>query len=332
VLDAYISGDGVRRLLAPQGGVPGALGAVLYQPALLGASITVTPQAGGAAVRVHSALDGKLVRSGGPRRPMFSPTLIDSIPAGAELALDTNKLDQVAPQLLGAGRASGLLGRVGPLLQRLAAALRAQGYGTQLQRLLSLFRDEAIVAIAPGAARAPGSSGAPPSRPALVIVARAAYQDQTRAALADLEGPLAQLFQPAGSGPGQAPVFNDRSVAGITAHQLILGPGLELDYAVFDGKVVLSTGLGGIAGVRNHPTSLTGDQRYRVTLGGRPERLTSLLFLDFSQLLSLGESTGLTRSERYRSLRPDLQRIRAVGLNSTSGETDSTAELFLQIS
>jgi hypothetical protein len=59
--------------------------------------------------------------------------------------------------------------------------------------------------------------------------------------------------------------------------------------------------------------------------------VTSVLFLDFSQLLRLGEQTGLTRSAQYNALRPDLQKVRAVGLSSTSGETDSTAELFLQI-
>ena len=59
--------------------------------------------------------------------------------------------------------------------------------------------------------------------------------------------------------------------------------------------------------------------------------MTSLLFLDFSQLLSLGEQTGLISGTRYRLLRPDLEKVRAVGLVSTGGESDSTAELTLQI-
>ena len=67
------------------------------------------------------------------------------------------------------------------------------------------------------------------------------------------------------------------------------------------------------------------------TLASRPQRVTSLLFLDFSQLLSLGEQTGLTGSARLTALRADLDKIRAVGFDSTSGEADSTAELFLQI-
>lgn len=60
--------------------------------------------------------------------------------------------------------------------------------------------------------------------------------------------------------------------------------------------------------------------------------MTSLLFFDFSQLLSLAEQTGLTSSARFGVVGPDLARIDAVGLSSTAGETDTTAELFLQIS
>ena len=60
--------------------------------------------------------------------------------------------------------------------------------------------------------------------------------------------------------------------------------------------------------------------------------MTSLLFLDFSQLLSLGEQIGLMGRGRIRALLPDLQKIRTIGLSSTSGEADSTAELSLRIS
>jgi hypothetical protein len=68
-----------------------------------------------------------------------------------------------------------------------------------------------------------------------------------------------------------------------------------------------------------------------VTLSGRPSRVTSLLFLDSSQLLSLGEQTGLIGGAHFGVLRADLAKVRAVGLASTSGENDSTAELSLQI-
>jgi len=64
---------------------------------------------------------------------------------------------------------------------------------------------------------------------------------------------------------------------------------------------------------------------------GQPERVRTLLFADFSQLLTLGEQMGLTRGARMTALEPDLQQIRAVGLASSGGESDTTAELFLQI-
>jgi hypothetical protein len=59
--------------------------------------------------------------------------------------------------------------------------------------------------------------------------------------------------------------------------------------------------------------------------------VTSLLFFDFSQLLSLGEQTGLIRGATLTALQPDLQKFRAIGLSSTSGESDTTAELFIDI-
>jgi hypothetical protein len=164
-----------------------------------------------------------------------------------------------------------------------------------------------------------------------VIIAPVRDQSASSTALAALQVPLEQLFPPPGNGPGQAPVFNDRPVAGVTAHQLVLTSGLELDYAVFDGKVVISSSLQGIAAVRDHARSLLDDPRYRATTAGDPQQVTSLLFLDLSQLLSLGEQTGLTASAGYRALRPDLNKVRAIGLSSTSGEADSTAELSLQI-
>ena len=96
--------------------------------------------------------------------------------------------------------------------------------------------------------------------------------------------------------------------------------------------MVISTSVDGIAAVLARGRGLPSDAAYRAVLGSRPKDLTSLVFLDFSQLLSLGEQTGLARSAGYHLLRADLQKIRAIGLHSTSGKTYSTAELFLQIS
>jgi hypothetical protein len=204
---------------------------------------------------------------------------------------------------------------VAPLLSRLGSALAAEG--VDVHSVLSLFDREGVVALGP--------SGS------LIVIARAGSQAGAATTLAELEGPLAALFPAPSSGPGAAPVFNDAQVGGVSAHQLSLAPGLQLDYAVFRGLVVVSTSLAGIQQVASHARSLGDEASYRATLANRPERATSLLFLDFSQLLNLGAQIGLTRSATFGQLQPDLQKIRAVGLVSTRGEADTTAELTLRI-
>ncbi len=197
-----------------------------------------------------------------------------------------------------------------------------------MQSLESLFSGETAVAIGPGGAT--GARGSSRS-PELIIVSRTSNPDAAAAELANLEVSFSELFPPPSSGSGQVSEFSQRTVDGVTAHELSLAPGLQLDYAVFRGLGVISTSVDGIAAVASRTHSLADEPAYRSTLGGHAQQVTSLVFLDFSQLLSLAEQTGLFRGARYRALRPDLERIRAIGLESTRGEADSTAELFLQI-
>jgi hypothetical protein len=83
--------------------------------------------------------------------------------------------------------------------------------------------------------------------------------------------------------------------------------------------------------IAQHSHSIADQPAHRQTLTDQPRPVTSLVFFDFSQLLRLAERTGLTRGARYRALRPDLGRIRAIGLETTRGRADSTPEITLQI-
>jgi hypothetical protein len=309
VIDAYVSADGVQRLLMPQGGLFAALGALLGQPALTGATITLSASGDTARLRVHSAF-----ARGSTVRP-FDPSLDRLLPAGTMLDLDLTGIARSAPRVLSAAASVGIAGQVGPLLSRLGGALHAEG--VDLGRLESLFAGETAVAIGPGGA--------------LTVLTRVNNERATSTELANLEIPLSQLFPAPTTGSGQVPQFTDRSVDGITAHQLSLGTGLRLDYAVFHGLLVISTSLAGISAVADHSRSLTGEQAYRATVGDHPSQVTSLVFLDFSQLLDLAERTGLLRGARFQALTPDIGRIRAAGLDSARGEAESTAELTLEI-
>jgi hypothetical protein len=270
-------------------------------------------------VSIHRALDPSLAAIAAPPAREFTPTLEGDLPAGSTLALDVTGLDRVAPRVLDAGATGGVGGAVGPLLSRLGDALKAQG--VNVAGLESIFSGESAVAIAP----TPGHPSA------LVIIARPPNVATARTDLAALEVPLSQLLATVSTNSGVVTSFSERVVDGVTAHQLPLASGVELDYAVFRGLVVISTSLGGIEAVASRGPKLSDKQAYRSALSGRPPRVTSLLFLDFSQLLSLAEQTGLIRGALFSALRADLQKISAIGLASTGGEADSTAELSLQI-
>ena len=100
---------------------------------------------------------------------------------------------------------------------------------------------------------------------------------------------------------------------------------------MFSRLVVVSTSVAAIDGVAQRSRSLENTAAYRATLSDRPKQLSALVFGDVSRLLAFGEQTGLTSGTRTRELMPDLSRIRAIGVSSTSRETDTTTELSLEI-
>jgi hypothetical protein len=321
VVDIYLSSAGVRRVLDPRSGPLGALGALLDRADLTGAAISFSAVRSGLRIHVHQALDPRLTPVNTSPAPPFTPTLAGVAPSGTQLLLDVGNLANAAPGVLRALAAAGVAGRVQPLLSRLGDALGSQG--VDLTQLLSVFSHESAVSVT-----AP-QNGA--TRPGLLILTRTPDPQSTRVTLASLEAPLAQLFPPPSAGPGQAPEWIDLHVNGITIHQLAVAAGLDLDYSVFGHLVAVSTSLESIAELTRHHRALDRDPIYRGVLGGLSGEVSSLLFLDFSHVLGLGEQTGLISGATYRSLRPDLAKIRAVGLHSMAGEDDTTAELRLDI-
>jgi hypothetical protein len=320
VAEAYLSPVGVRQVLAPRGGVAGIAGALLDQPALAGAAMAISPAEDGVKLRVHAVRDPARARGQTPAFAPFVPGLAGAVPKTAMAYLGLSGLDRAAGRLLGltailptGAQIRRVLLRRGPSILRRA--------GVNLTRdVLPLFRGEVALWLAPSL-----------PAPYLTVIAHTDDEDATRVALARLQAPLTQLFTAPESGPGQAPTFEERDIAGTKTFSLALSPGVEIDYAVFDGKLVVSSNLEGIRLVKEGQGPLTDTDVYRTALGGRPREVTSLVFLDFSQLLGLGERTGLNASRGYLAVRNDLKRVRALGAATSEGGKQSTTELFFQI-
>ena len=146
--------------------------------------------------------------------------------------------------------------------------------------------------------------------------------------LARLQPAVIHLLQP--QALGQAPIFGSAEVAGITAATAQLAPGLELSYAAWDDRLVVSTSLAGIRQIRR-AEGLSENDAFEEVLGDRPDESSALLFVDLDQLLALGEQAGLAEDPRYLAVRDDLQKLRAAGAVLSREETYSTAELTFQI-
>jgi hypothetical protein len=101
-------------------------------------------------------------------------------------------------------------------------------------------------------------------------------------------------------------------------------------YQVARGRIIVSTSRDAAQELAGPDRPLARSARYRSVLGDVPAQVGSLGFIDFRQLLALGEQAGLSDSRTYLAARDDLQRISAVGVRSTESGGEATAEILVQ--
>ncbi len=312
VLTAYASAEGVRRVLAGQSGVLGALGGLLSQPRLQGVGLALVPTARGARVVIHSVLT-----PGEAAAPAFTPTLQRVIPAGAALMLDVNGLTRALPQVLSAGSATGVAAGIGPLLSQLGTALGRAG--VDVPALVSQFAGQSAVAIL-GAGRTAS----------LVIASVLADPARAQAVFAQFARAMGRLVPTSGGRSAARAVFRTEQIGGLTVHAFQLTPTLALDYALVRGLVVVATSPQGILAVAHAHRALATDPPFAAALSGRPAAVTSLAYADLSRLLG-ADALGLSSSPALGRLLPDLRQLGAVGITSTRGPADATTELTIQV-
>jgi hypothetical protein len=297
-LEAYAPAAGLRRLL--EGG-PAALRAAATfadAPQFEALAAAATPERGGLRIRarVHRA-------DGGPPAREFVPALAGRAPAGAAAYVALPGAQALAHLLDGTG--------AGPVLDGLRSAL-PELTGLDLDRdvLDPLGAEAALTVDARGAA------------PVITLTARTSDAALTREALARLQAPLAGVL---GNGAG---VFEARDGG---AFALPVTPALQPSYAVTGDVVVASTAESGLEQMRVAPRGVAQEPALRSVSDPAGGRVEALAFADLRQLLSLGERTGLTRGPAVPALREDLRVVRAAGAVVRREESDSTAEIFLEI-
>jgi hypothetical protein len=280
-------------VLVPRGGLLGLVGALADRQALVAVGAALRPEDEGAAVVSRS-----LTAVGAPRIPPFEPTLLETVPADSIAMLATNSPGTTIP------RALDIAGQPGIAIRRLQADVEKR-LGVRLTKdVAPLLGSETVVSVQPGILA-----------PIFTLVARVRSEAASRARLARLR-------------PG-APT---RRVGSINVTELELRPGLRVLFTVNRGRLIASTNLSGVLAALRPRRPITEDEGFRTVLGEPREPVTSLLFLDFSQLLGLGERSGLADNPGYTRSRADLQKIRSIGAASSTEGNLTTLELFLEIS
>lgn len=305
-VDVYASADGVRRVLSVQAGFAGTIGRLLDHPKLRGVALTLGAGDPGLRVHVHQA------RNPGEARE-FEPQLVDSVAASAAAYLGLGGLDAVASLLPAAGAQN--------LVARLRKAL-PEDSGVDLDRdVLAPLRGEVALSVTPAL-----------PTPIITIAALTSDEARTREALGRLQGILADVLGPAAEQGGAVPTFEERDLGdGVSAFALQLAPGFELLYAVFDGRLVVSTAVAGIQRVKDGGPPLRDEKAFKRTLDSLPDRAEALLFADLGQLLTLGDQAGFGNAPAFQTVRDTLRKVRAVGAVATREGNDTTAEFLLEI-
>jgi hypothetical protein len=307
ILYGYVDPAGVAGVLGGHTGVLGMLASVIGGD---GAGATLTRTWDGARLALTLTRPPNLKSAAEPQS--FKPTLAGVLPASTTLLIDTPSLLSSGPGLLRVLAASGADSALTALIPRLGTALKAQGVA--LAPLEALFGSET------GIFQLDGATG---------LITRFADQRAARIELASVQPALAGLFS---AGVGSEPLVGTQMVHGVAITQWQLGQSGQLDFAVFDGLVVIATSEAVITSIVERDSTLSGSSLYRSVLGSPGTSVGPVVYGALSRLVRLGGLDGVLGSVGLAESGPALARISAVGLQSTGGPTQTNAELYFTIS
>jgi hypothetical protein len=316
--ELYLSRAGVSRLLATQGGNATQLNTFVDYGATSGLAASFRARDDGVEVNLISDLDPKLERK--------SPTVFADLPQ-----FEPGLADEASSDALG----SVAVGDLGPALtkaiatagagaQGLAGSLRSLGQNLQkqagvdpLKDLLPALGGQALLVAEPTAA-APYAS----------LIVDGVDEKKAGEALAALQRPILRAI---GTGGPQVPQFRSKEIDGVAVHSVQVSPNVDLSYAIFDGKLVISTQPQGISQVRSGGDNLAGTGAYGAVTDQLPDSVSALVFLNLNEVLGLAQRAGLAEDPLYASLSEDISHVQALGLAVRGSAEQLRSELFLAI-
>lgn len=322
LLHAYASPRGLRQVIESQPGLVGWLGRLMDDQGLEGVALSLLAEKQG--LRVHFAsVSGEGGSQGenqegsvgtAEERP-YHPVLQAVVPSGAAAYIDTRG----ASRLLSGARQLGQASLPFPDLLRPLRAALATGGGALTAALGSLLQRETALVVTRSR-----------DIPVLSLVISGVDETEATSLLLRVQPLLTKLLakQPV---LGAIPTFEPRQIAGLDAATLRLTPALQLTFAVYAGRLIISTRSEGVRAFATSDEPIGRNPAFVSGTQGRPPAVTSLIFLDLRQLLALGVNVGLGRSAEFQVFEADLSNVRALSAVTSSGKTSKSADIFVQV-
>jgi Protein of unknown function (DUF3352) len=319
VADVYVSGPGIQRLLATRTGLASQLDTFTDFGASRGIAAAALAQDDGLEVELESVLD--------PRRaqrhpsffaafPAFDPSLADQFPAATFAYLGIANPAETMELVL--RQAAAVAPGIAEAFDQLNRDLRREG-GVDLRRtVLPLLEGQA----AAGASPANGL-------PYLNFVFTDVDEGKARTATARLQAPLVAALGPERT--GQAASFGEERVGDVSVYSVRVSAALDLSYAVFDDKLIVSTNPLGVKRAIEGGEALDTQDDYQAVISDAPDSVSALVFLDLEGLVRLAEPIGLAQIESYVVFEPDIEKLQALGVTIEAVDGRLSTKLFLEI-
>lgn len=313
--EVYMSRSGVQRLLAGRAGASTQLETFVDYGATDGLAAAAVAREGGIEVDLISSLNPKLLKKNPSffgELPTFEPTLADE--AGSR-SIAYVGLGDVGPTLADLLKRGGSGGGLASALNGLSAQLRDEAGVDPLADLLPALGGQAALVAEP-------TDGVPFAS----LIVDDIDEQQVSETLARLQKPLLRSI---GTGGGQVPRFEEQEIDGVTVRSVQASPTVNLSYALFDDKLVLSTAPAGIAQVLEDGDGLGGSEPYERATSELPDEVSALVFLNLDELFGQVTRTDLVEDPFFANLSVLFDNATSVGL-AVSGEDDQIrSELFL---
>jgi hypothetical protein len=309
----------VKRYLAGRTGAATQLDTFVDYGATTGMAASATLKDDGIEIDLASTLD--------PNREQQRPTVFADLPE-----FDPGLADEAGTRAIGyvgVGELGPALNRVlataGPGGQGLAGALRTLSQSLKqkagvdpLEDLLPALAGQAALVAEPTEAS-----------PYASLIVDDVDEKKATAALARLQRPVLTAL---GTGGPRVPAFQSDEVDGVTVNSVQVSPTVDLSYAVFDGKLVISTQPAGIEQARDGGDDLAGTEAFEKATDGLPDSVSALVFLNLEELLGLPPlKESFAVNPLYASLSQDISRIGSLGIAVRGSEEQLRSDVFLAI-